>query len=181
MPRVYLSPSLQEFNPYLTEHNEEYYMNLIADAMVPYLEASGIEVVRNRPDQTLSEVIRESNNSNIDLHLALHSNASPESLRGQLRGPQVYFYPTSYFGRAAADIIDTNLKDIYPIPSLVQTIPITTLQELKKTAAPSVLVEIAYHDNPEDERWIKDNIDIIGRNLAKSVTEYFGIPFVEPK
>ena len=43
MPSVYLSPSLQEYNPYIDGGNEEYYMNLIADAMEPYLRASGID------------------------------------------------------------------------------------------------------------------------------------------
>ena len=33
MPTIYLSPSTQEFNPYSGGGNEEYYMNLIADAM----------------------------------------------------------------------------------------------------------------------------------------------------
>ena len=37
MPNIYLSPSTQEFNPYAGGGNEEYYMNLIADAMEPYL------------------------------------------------------------------------------------------------------------------------------------------------
>ena len=61
MPKVYLSPSLQEYNPYVDGGNEEYYMNLIADAMEPYLAASGIEVDRNRPDMTLSQAIADSN------------------------------------------------------------------------------------------------------------------------
>lgn len=30
MPKVYLSPSLQEYNPYVDGGNEEYYMNLVA-------------------------------------------------------------------------------------------------------------------------------------------------------
>ena len=34
MPIIYLSPSTQEFNPYYGGGNEEYYMNLIADAAV---------------------------------------------------------------------------------------------------------------------------------------------------
>ena len=34
MPRIFLSPSTQEYNPYITGHgSEEYFMNLIADAM----------------------------------------------------------------------------------------------------------------------------------------------------
>lgn len=38
MPRIFLSPSTQEYNPYITGNgSEEYFMNLIADAMEPYL------------------------------------------------------------------------------------------------------------------------------------------------
>ena len=38
MPNLFLSPSVQEFNPYVNGlGTEEYYMNLIADAMEPYL------------------------------------------------------------------------------------------------------------------------------------------------
>ena len=42
MPTVYLSPSSQEFNTYTTGGSEEYYANLIVDAMIPFLELSGI-------------------------------------------------------------------------------------------------------------------------------------------
>ncbi len=44
MHAVYLSPATQE-NEYATGGNEEFYMNLIADAMVPYLRANGFEEV----------------------------------------------------------------------------------------------------------------------------------------
>ena len=92
MPSIYLSPSVQEFNPYITGGNEEFYMNRIADAMVPYLLASGITVTRNNPGDSLAQVIRQSNAGDYDLHLALHSNSSPEELSGQLQGPDVYYY-----------------------------------------------------------------------------------------
>ena len=71
MQSVYLSPSLQEYNPYIDGGNEEYYMNLIADAMEPYLRASGIDFKRNDPDMTLSQAIADSNKGNHDLHLAM--------------------------------------------------------------------------------------------------------------
>ena len=73
MPKIYLSPSLQEYNPYVDGGNEEYYMNLIADAMEPYLNSSGIQFTRNEPSQKLSQAIAQSNAGNYDLHLALHS------------------------------------------------------------------------------------------------------------
>lgn len=41
MPIIYLSPSTQESNMYVNGGSEEEWMNRLADAMIPYLEASG--------------------------------------------------------------------------------------------------------------------------------------------
>lgn len=124
--------------------------------------------------------IQQSNQGNYDLHLALHSNASPTVYAGQLQGSDVYYYPGSNNGRIAADIIANNLKQIYLYPDLVKTVATTSLGEVVRTKAPSVLIEFAYHDNYEDAVWIKDNIDIIAKNVVLSLTDYFGIPFEEP-
>ena len=180
MPTVFISPSAQEYNQYIIGGSEEYYMNLIADAMVPYLRASGIGFARNNPGNTLSQIIAQSNAGNYDLHLALHSNASPENMEGTLQGPDVYYYAYSSSGQNVANIIAKNLKDIYPNPSLVAVIPNTTLAELRRTRATAVLVEIGYHDNYADATWIRDNIDAIAKNLVLSITQYFGIPFNSP-
>ena len=69
---------------------------------------------------------------------------------------------------------------IYHDPSLVNTVASTTLAELRLVRAPSNLIELAYHDNIQDATWIISNIDLIARTLVLSLTEYFGIPFVEP-
>lgn len=174
MPSIYLSPSLQPFNKYLTTGDEQYWMNVIADDMVPILERNGITVYRNTPGMTLGQAIRESNEKDPDLHIALHSNAASQELSGQLRGPDVYYYPYSAEGKRAADIIADELRSIYPDPELVKTTATTRLGEVTKTNAPSVLVEIAYHDNPLDEAWIRENTALIAENLALSVCEYFG-------
>ena len=179
MPRIYLSPSLQQNNPYVIGGSEEYYMNLIADAMEPYLLSSGIAFTRNDPEQTLSQVIAQSNAGDYDLHLALHSNAAGAANSGQVRGTDVYYYTNSTEGKRAADIIAENFKNIYPDPSRVRTLATSSLAEVVRTRAPSVLLETAYHDNVEDAEWIRDNINAIARNLVQSLTQYFGIPFVE--
>ena len=180
MASVFLSPSTQEFNPYVTGNNEEYYANLITDAMLPYLRASGITYGRNDPAGTVSTSIELSNSGNYDLHLAIHSNASPQNLAGMIRGSDVYYYRDSTRGKMAAEIFANNLKLIYPIPSLVMTVPTTTLVELRRTRAVAILVEIAYHDNVEDANWIINNIEKIAQNLALSVADYLGVEFVEP-
>lgn len=180
MPSIFLSPSVQEYNPYITGGNEEQYMNLIADEMVPYLEASGIRVTRNNPDEPLSAAIEASNAGSYDLHLALHSNASPASLSGQLRGPDVYYYRGSSRGEAAATIYANNLKWIYPDPALINIIPNVTLAELRLVRATSVLIEIAYHDNYTDAEWIKNNIGAIAYNLSVSTADFLGVELVNP-
>lgn len=180
MPRIFLSPSVQEYNPYVGGGNEEYYMNLIADAMIPYLTASGIEYTRNDPSRSVSAAIAQSNAGNYDFHLALHSNAAPPSNAGNVRGTDVYYYPSSTQSQRAATIFANNLKEIYPEPSLVRTLPTTTLAEVSRTRAPAILIELAYHDNPEDAQWIRDNINTIAENLATSTADFLDTLIREP-
>lgn len=177
MPSVFLSPSLQPFNPYVIGGNEQQYMNYVADALEPYLRANGISYGRSSPDMTLAQAIEMSNSGDYDLHLALHSNAAAGENAGKLRGYQAYYYTYSAQGRRAADIIVENAKRIYPLPDLVFSVPVTNLAELRRTKAPAVLIEIAYHDNLDDARWIANNIQSIAKNLAQSLTQFFGMSF----
>jgi len=181
MPRVYLSPSTQEFNQFINGGNEEYYMNQIVDAMIPYLRASGIEFTRNNPGDSISKIIERSNEIPYDLHLSLHSRGTPDGNDAPLRGIDVFYYTiSSISGEKAAYTIYENLKDIYPVPELVSFVPNLTMLELALTDAPSVLVELGYYDNLQDALWIENNIDEIGRNLAMSVANFLNVPFVEP-
>ena len=181
MPSIYLSPSTQEYNLYVNGGNEEQYMNQLADALVPYLRANGIRYTRNTPDMTAASSIAASNAGQYQLHLALHSNAAPEGQEGTLQGSQAYYFPGSQKGLRAAQRFVSNLKTIYPDPNKVETVPTTSLGEVALTRAPAVLLEIAYHDNPEDATWIKEQIPEIARNLALSLTQYFGLPFQNPQ
>ena len=69
MPRIFLSPSTQEYNPYITGNgSEEYFMNQIADAMEPYLLANTIRFTRNTPDMTAASSIRLANSGSYDFY-----------------------------------------------------------------------------------------------------------------
>ncbi len=106
----------------------------------------------------------------------LHRKASQDSFRDLTYIITQALLP----GSRAADIFADNLRVIYPNPNIVRTIPNALLAELRLTKAPANLVEIAYHDNYEDAMWIIENIDLIARTLVLSLTEYFGIPFIDP-
>ena len=180
MPFLFLSPSTQDFNPYITTGNEQYWMNQLADRMEPYLHASGVNVTRNDPNGSAAQSIRQSNAGDHDFHLALHSNASPESLAGQQRGIDVYYFPTSEEGLRMANILVDVLKPIYPLPERVRALPTVLIGEVRRTRAPSVLAELGYHDNTEDANWLTGNLDAVAAALSEGVTEYFGLPFLTP-
>lgn len=181
MPTIYLSPSTQEWNYYVNGGTEEQWMNALADAMVPYLVASGIQYVRNTPDMTAASSIRASNQGRYDLHLALHSNAAPEGRYGEIRGIVVYYFPGSAQGRRAAELVADNLRAIYPLPNLVRAEATTAIGEVRRVRAPSVFIELGYHDNADDAAWIKGNIEPAARAIVLALTEYFGIPFLTPR
>lgn len=177
MPSIYLSPSTQEFNTYVTQGTEEYWMNRLADAMEPILTASGISYTRNTPDMTAASSIRTSNAGNYDLHLALHSNAAGGGNAGRYRGIIAFYFPGSAQGERAAQLIVENLKAIYPLPNLVRAEGTTTLGEVRRVRAPAVLLELGFHDNVEDANWITSNIQPTAEAIVLALTEFFGIPF----
>ena len=181
MPTIYLSPSTQEWNSYVTgSGSEEYNMNLLADALIPYLLSNGIQYKRNKPEMTAGSSIREANRGTYDLYLALYSNGAPEGRYGEERGIIAFYYPTSRQGQRAAELIAQELRKIYPLPGKVTTRSTTTLGEVAQSNAPAVLVEIGYHDNWSDAQWIEGHMDAIAQQLARALTEFFGLPFIYP-
>ncbi|MBQ3150111.1 MAG: N-acetylmuramoyl-L-alanine amidase [Clostridia bacterium] len=174
MSKVFISPSNQYFNRYYDNNgNEGLYMNLLSDVMVPYFLLNGIETARRDKNSTVAEAISESNIFRPDLHIALHSNASPDESAGQNTGPEIYYFTESKDGKAAAEAIADEIAKIYPNPDNVKVIPVRNeLAELSRTTAPSVYVEVAYHDNPDDSEWIVNNLDAIGRAIVRGTINY---------
>ena len=160
--------------------SEEYNMNLLADALEPYLLSNGIQYTRNRPEMTAGSSIREANSGDYDFYLALHSNGAPEGRYGEERGIIAFYYPGSEEGQRAAELIAEELCKIYPLPGKVTTRSTTTLGEVRQPYAPAVLVEIGYHDNYEDAVWVEGHMDAIAQQLARALTRFFGLPFIYP-
>ena len=182
MPIVFLSPSMQDWNPYVTgSGSEEYWMNRITDAMEPYLRACGIRFRRNDPGTSAAAAIRQANSGYYDFYLALHSNAigngEPQSTA---RGILVFYYPGSVGGQRGAALIADRLRDIYPLPRQVTTRATTALGEVSRSRFPSALAEIGYHDNYEDAQWVEGHVEAIAQQLVRALTDYFAIPFIAP-
>lgn len=180
MPTIYLSPSTQPYNLYVTGGSEQDFMNKLANDLEPYLTASGIQYVRKALSMSAANAIAASNAGDYDLHLALHSNASPESLAGTQRGIIVYYNPSSKESQEASTLIAHELKKIYPLPELVRVEPSTSIGEVIRVNAPAAFLEIGYHDNPEDAVWVSNHTEDIATSIAHALTAYFGLPFLTP-
>ncbi len=152
-------------------------MNAITDEIEGYLVEGGIPFIRNTPEMTARTSIEASNRAGADLHVAIHSNAAPDSLKGLLTGTDIYYAPNSRNGLRMARLLENNFKKIYPDETKVDIRETTYLGEVLRTYAPAVLIEVAYHDNIDDAEWIQNNVNEIARAIAKSIFEYFGVPF----
>ena len=135
------------------------------------MKAQGVKVYRNDPAKTIREYTDEANRLGVDLYFAIHSNAA----NGKARGTEVWCHRKGGEGERFAKIIDEQLMTIYKGPDRGIKEGYNRFGENKpmhEPAAPkcaSCLVEIAFHDNEEDATWIMDNIEPIGKVLARAV------------
>lgn len=178
MSKIFISPSSQDANSYVTGTTEEVVMNLIADALIPELVKYGVDVVRNNRYDTYAGHIEKSNAYAPDLHLAIHSNA------GKARGCEVFCYDStvsSSVGTQFAEKVYRNISALTPTADRGIKSGKTTISEIKYTHAPAVLVEVAFHDNLYDAQWIVENIAQIAHGLLLAILEQFKISPVDDK
>ena len=171
MPRIYLSPSTQDWNMYVTgSGSEEYNMNLLADALVPYLLSNGIQYQRNRPEMTAGSSIREANQGEYDLYLALHSNAAPNY--SDFSGIYTYYHPSSGRGARLAQAIQTPLTRL--TGGIDRGIKSADFVVLRETEMCAVLVEMGFMTNHDELMDLIDDgyQDKLAQGIAEGIVTY---------
>jgi N-acetylmuramoyl-L-alanine amidase len=176
---VYLSPSTQEDNIGAGNYGtEEIRMNQITNVVAYHLTRHGIVVYRNDPNMSLRRVVEDSNNKDVDFHLAIHSNA------GGGRGCEVFCYKAGEAGETEAWKIYNELSAITPTADRGVKQGYNYygdgihMYEVSYTDAIAVLVEVEFHDNVIGANWISSNIEPIGIALAKGVLSSLGMSYV---
>ena len=178
MFKIYLSPSTQENNIGAGDYgSEEFRMNQLADLMIPYLKAAGYEVYRNKPSMSLKEVVAESNAIKPDIHLAVHSNAA----NAKARGLEIYCHRFGGQGEKLARSIYALLEPLTPAPGrgvkegANHYGPGKPMYETAYTSAPAALIEVSFHDNSADAKFIIENLPLLAKTIAGGINSYFGI------
>ena len=177
---LWLSPSNQIHNMGVGEYrSEKERMNEVADVVEPILKKQGVKVYRNDPEESIRDYTRRANELKVDLYFAIHSNA----FDGTAHGTVAYCHKfkdskgNETEGYRFAKRINEALMEIYPrnnrgVKESYKMYNGKPMWETSDSHMPACLVEIAFHDNEEDSKWILANIQPIGEQLAKAVLEH---------
>lgn len=163
MAKIYLSPSSRE-DSYPNGGDERCWMHEIASAAEGNLTRLGI-----------SCVLEGDVPSDCGLSLYLYSHAAPAEMEAKIKGADVFYYKYSPAGKRAAEIFSASLKQIYPQPELVEIAPTAAREELASAKAPALMLNLCYHDNPQDEAWLVNNVESIAAGLAKAAANFLGV------
>lgn len=137
----------------------------IAKSLKNKLIKSGAYVIMTRDNDkyvSLSDRVKISNDANSQIFISIHNNALPDSLANQKRtGSEVYyFYPQSK--QLAEDVLDG-------ITAKAKTnnngIKQQSFAVIRNTQSPSILIELIYIINPED------NSKLINKNFQNSLAD----------
>ncbi len=178
MPKVFLSPATHEKTCNVKGCNEAKHNALICDAMIPYLDACGIEWKRNDSSTAESmDHVRASNAYEPDVHFTFHTNAGG--------GKRCTFYNSgSTKSKQLSEVFAARFRAVYP--NLVKpsdSYPPETCtenwNELKLTKAPAVYAEQWFHDNADDSEWGHAHIKETAKSHVKALCDWFGIKFVD--
>ena len=173
--RVYLSPSDQRRNTYAVGGTtEDVQCGRIAAACKAALERSGVEVMVGQYD-TMANRVAASNQFEADLHVPIHTNAA----NGNASGTRVFCYkedPASAGYRACKAVLDALGPVTLGAPDLVRANP--HLFEVKYPFAPTVYIEVDFHDVPRIAEWIIANTVLIGETIAEGLCNALGVSFV---
>lgn len=176
--KVYLSPSNQINNIGLKDsgyRNESVEMNEVTDYIEKKLNAKGVKVYRNNPDGNINIWNSESKYYNCDIHLAIHSNASETR---QSTGFETWVNEQASDSYSLANIIQSSLSEIYYNETGNRGVKYAngSIGEVNDLYVDfGLLVEIGFHDNINDIKWMLENKELIGNTIAESILSYFDI------
>jgi N-acetylmuramoyl-L-alanine amidase len=176
MAKIYLSPSSQEANlGVVPGYIEEVVCNKIADACQSILVAAGQEIKRNNPANKYNVHTDESNAWGADIHVPIHTNAAGASARGARVGCYNPDDPTKESTKLAQSVFNR----LSPLTPAADHLVKYTFDEVTRTKAKCVYIEVSFHTNLEDTNWMLGTIDLIGKTIALGILDYLGIEYSE--
>ena len=175
MKKIYLSPSDQPENVYAYgDTNEKERCCKIAAVTEAALKRNGFAVITGT-STSLAERCKEANGWGANLYVPIHTNG----FNGKVSGTRLFCYGTSGEGYKACKAVFDVLAPITPGESESIT-PRPELYEVKMAAAPTVYIEVDFHDVPDVAKWIIEHTEEIGEAICKGICNYYGETYQPP-
>lgn len=108
------------------------------------------------------------------LYLYLCSHSAPQEMTAKIKGTRVSYYEYSPAGRRAAEVFTRHIRSVYPQPDLVDMAPTAARRELSESEVPALLIQLGYHDNPQDEAWLVNDAEKIAAALGAAAADFLG-------
>lgn len=174
--KIYLSPSEQPENRYAYGNtNEKAVCCEIAAYTEKALKRHGFEVTTGT-STSLGARCSEADKWGADLYIPIHTNA----YNGNVSGTRMFCYRLSGEGYKACQAVYNMLAPITPGASEnIKARP--ELYEVKTPKAPTVYIEVDFHDVPDVAKWLIENTEKIGETIAKGVCNHYGVSYNESK
>ncbi len=173
--KLYFSPSDQTRNLYAVgSTNEAAQCRAIALLCVEAAARCGFEARTNTTDdsdESMENRVAESNAWGADAHIPIHTNA----FNGKVQGAHIFY--GSDAGEKLAENIMAQLAPI--VPGGRHGVSAYNWYEIKYAYAPTAYVEVAFHDNPEEARWIIEHKRDIAEAIVKGCCAHFGVAYVD--
>ena len=173
MKKVYLAPSNQTANTYVIGNtNEAVVCQEIARKVEKLLSKYDCEVIVGKHTETLATKCANAAALGADIYVSMHSNAFDTTARGTC----CYYCDTD--SRAAnskklAQAINNEMAKIFPKNRGLYTS--SNLIDCYLPKMPSVICEVAFHDNKEDCTLILNNMDRIAQAYTDGIVKYLGL------
>lgn len=173
MVKIFINASNQSGNPYsYAGTNEKAQMERLAALLKKELDKYNCES-KIAESYYIRDKAIEAKNWGATFAIALHSNAA----KGSASGTQGYYNRNYQVSKNIAQRLVNNINAINPnsknASRIVDDYSYLDVLEFGSRGVPSLLAEVAFHDNPSEARWIVENMDIIAVAVAKCfVDEY---------
>lgn len=175
MSIVYLNNFINDTCNYSGGGDSKYYINLIIDEIIPYLDTAGISYVR----VCNSNFQNTFNIKKCDLYLSLTSGSKCTLINNKAAKENIntFYVEGNCNSKRMACIVTDNMKKLCEDKLHCVTAKMCPISCNICKDITSVLIHLGDHCSCHKSKWIRENIDNIALNIALSIFEFFAIPF----
>jgi len=151
---------------------------MVADILMRY----GIEIIFTRVGDTrvsLDKRVHIANSAKVDYFVSIHINSAKNNTA---TGTETYAYAKGVEGDKLAHSIQKNL--VSQIGLADRGVKYNSLQVIRETKMPGVLAEVAFINNPNEEKLLKSDefLERAAVGIAKGILEHLNIEYMpKPK